>query len=166
MSPWTFHVGLNVTVDETWVDVTSRHWEENGSAIRVNSIATLSGNFAGCNSDVYKSTTLLLATFKSCLLSAHLSVSTASVRSQTSLSAPVTSELANQHLFKDVLKWHLGHLALTSYLMILDWKVSGTLTSSESTFGPNRDITKLSPYNCGLCWAKLLLLSCITSYFL
>ncbi len=25
MSPWTFQVGLNVTVDETWVDVTSRH---------------------------------------------------------------------------------------------------------------------------------------------
>jgi hypothetical protein len=46
--------------------------EENGSVIRVNSIATLSGNFAGCHSDVYKSTTLLLATFKSCLLSAHL----------------------------------------------------------------------------------------------
>jgi hypothetical protein len=27
MSPWTFQVGLNVTVDETWVDVTSRHRE-------------------------------------------------------------------------------------------------------------------------------------------
>ncbi len=25
MSPWTFQEGLNVTVDETWVDVTSRH---------------------------------------------------------------------------------------------------------------------------------------------
>jgi hypothetical protein len=25
MSPWTFQVGLNVTVDKTWVDVTSRH---------------------------------------------------------------------------------------------------------------------------------------------
>jgi hypothetical protein len=25
MSPWTFQVGLNVTVDETWVDVTSKH---------------------------------------------------------------------------------------------------------------------------------------------
>jgi hypothetical protein len=25
MSLWTFQVGLNVTVDETWVDVTSRH---------------------------------------------------------------------------------------------------------------------------------------------
>ncbi len=25
VSQWTFQVGLNVTVDETWVDVTSRH---------------------------------------------------------------------------------------------------------------------------------------------
>jgi hypothetical protein len=25
MSPWTFQVGQNVTADETWVDVTSRH---------------------------------------------------------------------------------------------------------------------------------------------
>jgi hypothetical protein len=25
MSAWTFQVGLNVTVDDTWVDVTSRH---------------------------------------------------------------------------------------------------------------------------------------------
>jgi hypothetical protein len=25
VSWWTFQVGLNVTVDETWVDVTSRH---------------------------------------------------------------------------------------------------------------------------------------------
>jgi hypothetical protein len=25
VSQWTFHVGLNVTVDETWVDITSRH---------------------------------------------------------------------------------------------------------------------------------------------
>jgi hypothetical protein len=25
MSLWMFQVGLNVTVDETWVDVTSRH---------------------------------------------------------------------------------------------------------------------------------------------
>jgi hypothetical protein len=25
MSLWTFQVGLNVTVNETWVDVTSRH---------------------------------------------------------------------------------------------------------------------------------------------
>jgi hypothetical protein len=25
MSPWTFQMGLNVTVDEMWVDVTSRH---------------------------------------------------------------------------------------------------------------------------------------------
>jgi hypothetical protein len=25
MSQWTFQLGLNVTVDETWVDVTSRH---------------------------------------------------------------------------------------------------------------------------------------------
>jgi hypothetical protein len=25
MSPWMFQVGLNVTVDETWVDVRSRH---------------------------------------------------------------------------------------------------------------------------------------------
>jgi hypothetical protein len=27
VSQWTFLVGLNVTVDETWVDVTSRHRE-------------------------------------------------------------------------------------------------------------------------------------------
>ncbi len=27
VSQWTFQVGLNVTVDETWVDVTSRHPE-------------------------------------------------------------------------------------------------------------------------------------------
>jgi hypothetical protein len=25
VSQWTFQVGLNVTVDETWVDITSRH---------------------------------------------------------------------------------------------------------------------------------------------
>jgi hypothetical protein len=25
VSQWMFQVGLNVTVDETWVDVTSRH---------------------------------------------------------------------------------------------------------------------------------------------
>ncbi len=25
VSQWTFQVGLNVTLDETWVDVTSRH---------------------------------------------------------------------------------------------------------------------------------------------
>jgi hypothetical protein len=25
VSQWTFQLGLNVTVDETWVDVTSRH---------------------------------------------------------------------------------------------------------------------------------------------
>jgi hypothetical protein len=25
VSQWTFQVGLNVTVDETWMDVTSRH---------------------------------------------------------------------------------------------------------------------------------------------
>jgi hypothetical protein len=25
VSQWTFQVGLKVTVDETWVDVTSRH---------------------------------------------------------------------------------------------------------------------------------------------
>jgi hypothetical protein len=25
VSQWTFQVGLNVTVDKTWVDVTSRH---------------------------------------------------------------------------------------------------------------------------------------------
>jgi hypothetical protein len=31
MSLWTFQVGLNVTVDETWVDVTSRHpWDQGG----------------------------------------------------------------------------------------------------------------------------------------
>jgi hypothetical protein len=28
MSLWTFQVGLNVTVDKTWVDVTSRHRDE------------------------------------------------------------------------------------------------------------------------------------------
>jgi hypothetical protein len=31
VSQWTFQVGLNVTVDETWVDVTSRHHRERGS---------------------------------------------------------------------------------------------------------------------------------------
>jgi hypothetical protein len=25
VSQWTFQLGLNVTVDETWVDITSRH---------------------------------------------------------------------------------------------------------------------------------------------
>jgi hypothetical protein len=30
VSQWTFQVGLNVTVDETWVDVTSRHQQKAG----------------------------------------------------------------------------------------------------------------------------------------
>jgi hypothetical protein len=37
VSQWTFQVGLNVTVDETWVDVTSRHH------IRFTMIAGLQG---------------------------------------------------------------------------------------------------------------------------
>ncbi len=34
VSQWTFQVGLNVTVDETWVDVTSRHRDRLGEDIR------------------------------------------------------------------------------------------------------------------------------------
>ena len=33
VSQWTFQVGLNVTVDETWVDVTSRHPLHTGSLV-------------------------------------------------------------------------------------------------------------------------------------
>jgi hypothetical protein len=34
VSQLTFQVGLNVTVDETWVDVTSRHrWEGVGVSV-------------------------------------------------------------------------------------------------------------------------------------
>ncbi len=36
MSPWTFQVGLNVTVDETWVDVTSRHHKKKRGKLAVN----------------------------------------------------------------------------------------------------------------------------------
>jgi hypothetical protein len=35
VSQWTLQVGLNVTVDETWVDVTSRHHDSLTGPVRL-----------------------------------------------------------------------------------------------------------------------------------
>ncbi len=41
VSQWTFQVGLNVTVDEMWVDVTSRHPSSLPSALYTSEYAVL-----------------------------------------------------------------------------------------------------------------------------
>jgi hypothetical protein len=42
VSQWTFQVGLNVTVDEKWVDVTSRHLPRLVLVVYCNQIASSS----------------------------------------------------------------------------------------------------------------------------
>jgi hypothetical protein len=43
VSQWTFKVGLNVTVDETWVDVTSRHQSDESSSQSMQTHLVLAG---------------------------------------------------------------------------------------------------------------------------
>ncbi len=49
VSQWTFQVGLNVTVDETWVDVTSRHPAEYVDISRRKKESDMGMTIKGCN---------------------------------------------------------------------------------------------------------------------